>query len=288
MAEGGFVFVCTCLSLAHVVSGQGLGLADYNPLHTTVREGIAHSDVGIGEYDPRYGTYVGPFSTIWHDVVGDVYAVDNITIAVRGFSYDGEAPDAHFFAGNKTPEPSNRGFIIPNDKNQIEVLGPYNRRNFVLHFPVTKKGQRGFFDVQWISVWCKKFAIDFGHVPIPAGLRPPAPAMGGALNAPGLSARYVMRSDTKYFTIVDFTYDGRYEGAILVMTYEDGTADPLPDEDGDFDPLESYSRRTIDIEIPDELRSRRVHSIGVYSAKKGGMIAEARLEQSDRLPPSLR
>ena len=48
--------------------------------------------MGIGEYDPRYGTYVGPFSTIWHDVVGDVYAVDNITIAVRGFSYDGEAP----------------------------------------------------------------------------------------------------------------------------------------------------------------------------------------------------
>ena len=59
--------------------------------------------------------------------------------------------------------------------------------------------------------------IDFGHVPIPKGLRPPAPAMGGALDAPGLSARYVMRSDTKYFTIVDFTYDGRYEGERLLL-----------------------------------------------------------------------
>ena len=39
------------------------------------------------------------------------------------------------------------------------VLGPYKSRNLVLRFPVTKKGQRGFYDVKWISVWCEKFAV---------------------------------------------------------------------------------------------------------------------------------
>jgi len=287
MALRGSLVILLVACVSRDSHGQRVGLKDYNPNLTTFREGTSRADVQVGDYDPRYGTYVGPFSTIWHDVVGDVYAVDNITIHVRGFSYDGEAPDAHFFAGNRTPQPTNRGFIIPNDKNRIEVLGPYRNRNLNLKFPVTKKGQRGFFDIKWISVWCAKFSIDFGHVVVPAGLQVPQPAMGGALQGgEGLRADYVMRSDNATFTLVNFSYDASDPGAIFVMTYKDGTADPLPNEKGSFDPITRYNRKTIDLEIPPQQRAKTAYSLGVYSAGREAMLAEVRLDEQDRLPPA--
>lgn len=41
---------------------------------------------------PYYGTKIGSFQTHAHDVVGDVYAVDDRTVYIKGFSYDGEGP----------------------------------------------------------------------------------------------------------------------------------------------------------------------------------------------------
>ncbi|KFM72402.1 Protein Skeletor, isoforms D/E, partial [Stegodyphus mimosarum] len=41
---------------------------------------------------PYYGTKIGTFKTFAHDVVGDVYAVDDRTIFLKDFSYDGQGP----------------------------------------------------------------------------------------------------------------------------------------------------------------------------------------------------
>ena len=42
--------------------------------------------------DKYKGTYVGKLSTLEHKVTGHVYSIDNITIYIEGFTYDGEAP----------------------------------------------------------------------------------------------------------------------------------------------------------------------------------------------------
>lgn len=43
---------------------------------------------------------------------GTIYAVDDATIFIKGFSYDGTAPDAFFWIGS-TPMPNPDGIIVP-------------------------------------------------------------------------------------------------------------------------------------------------------------------------------
>ena len=50
-----------------------------------------------------------------HDVSGDAYAVDESTIFIKGFNYDGQGPDAYFWAGSSS-KPDISGFIIPDEK----------------------------------------------------------------------------------------------------------------------------------------------------------------------------
>ena len=40
----------------------------------------------------KYGRYIGELSTLAHDVAGQVYAVSDEVLFVRGFVYDGTGP----------------------------------------------------------------------------------------------------------------------------------------------------------------------------------------------------
>lgn len=66
-----------------------------------------------GKYpEPYYGRYVGEFEEFAHGIKGSVYAVDDSTIFIKGFRYDGTGPDAFFWIGN-SPRPSPEGYIVP-------------------------------------------------------------------------------------------------------------------------------------------------------------------------------
>ncbi|XP_068238888.1 protein Skeletor, isoforms B/C-like [Palaemon carinicauda] len=237
------------------------------------------------------GTHIGKFSTLHHDVVGDVYAIDNITIYVEGFSYDGEAPDAYFFAGNRTPEPSNRGFIIPDERGRTEVLGPYRNRNLVLRFPKTKKGQRSLNDVQWVSVWCRRFAIDFGHVKVPSNLELPQAQRASGLESdnPQLRSSSVMIADIDTFVVEDFSFDGTVPDAIFVMGSgnADASGSQVPDEKGSLNPLRKYNKKTLTLPIPAEVVGQSIQYFGVWSPSKG-MLASVTFNPNTLLPPSMK
>jgi len=241
--------------------------------------------------EPYMGTYIGKMSTLWHDVTGDVYAIDNITLYIRGFSYDGEAPDAFFFAGNRTPEPTNRGFIIPNEKGTNEVLGPYRSKNLVLKFPITKKGQRSLNDVQWVSVWCRRFAIDFGHVKIPKDGKWPSPQVSSGLlsDKPLLTSTRVSIKDKNTFVVDDFTYDGTVQDAIFVMGSGDAEAagSQVPDEKGTLNPLRKYNKKTLNLQVPKEVRGQPIQYFGVWSPSVG-MLSSVVFNPDALLPPSIR
>lgn len=49
---------------------------------------------------------------------GDVYAVDESTLFIKGFAYDGTGPDAFFWVG-KTARPSPEGYIIPYPEDYV-------------------------------------------------------------------------------------------------------------------------------------------------------------------------
>ena len=42
---------------------------------------------------------IGSFKNFYHNIGGDVYALDSNNILIKGFTYDGEGPDAFFLAG---------------------------------------------------------------------------------------------------------------------------------------------------------------------------------------------
>lgn len=45
-----------------------------------------------GDSDDNYGRYIGEFKGLAHGVRGAVYAVDENTLYIRGFYYDGIGP----------------------------------------------------------------------------------------------------------------------------------------------------------------------------------------------------
>ncbi|XP_050698739.1 protein Skeletor, isoforms B/C-like [Eriocheir sinensis] len=246
------------------------------------------SSSGRAISEPYKGTYIGKLSTLEHKVTGHVYALDNITIYIEGFTYDGEAPDAFFFAGNNSPRPTSRGFIIPDEQGRTQVLGPYQNRNIVLKFPVTKKGQRSLNDVKWVSVWCRKFAIDFGHILIPKGKVWPARQVATGLRSdkPLVSSSSVTLMDTNTIQLKDFTFDGTVQDAIFVMGSGDASSSgtQVPNERSASSPLPKYTRKTIELVIPAELRGQPVQYFGVWSPTKG-MLASVTFDPDALLPP---
>ena len=42
--------------------------------------------------DDELGTFVGPFEQLLHDVSGILYFVDNKTLRIQNFIYDGQGP----------------------------------------------------------------------------------------------------------------------------------------------------------------------------------------------------
>lgn len=62
--------------------------------------------------EPYYGVLIGKLQNFAHGISGTAYAVDESTIFIKGFSYDGTGPDAFFWIGN-SPRPSPEGIIIP-------------------------------------------------------------------------------------------------------------------------------------------------------------------------------
>ena len=63
---------------------------------------------------------LGNFTNYQHGIAGQVFAVDERTLRIEGFEYDGEAPDAFFLAGiqgSKPGPPDGKGFILPHPFN---------------------------------------------------------------------------------------------------------------------------------------------------------------------------
>ncbi|KAK6632847.1 hypothetical protein RUM43_012586 [Polyplax serrata] len=106
----------------------------------------------------EYGRLLGEFEGYAHDIEGVVYAVDDSTIFVKGFTYDGTAPDAFFWIG-KTPRPNPDGIILPHPENYTgrdpPILKSYYREDVILRLPVGKRLR----DMKWLSIWCRRFTL---------------------------------------------------------------------------------------------------------------------------------
>merc|ERR1711971_482991 len=113
---------------------------------------------------------LGTFRNIFHDISGEAFAVDSETILIKGFTYDGEGPDTFFLAGS-SGRPSRSGEWVlpwPADGKKYDYNDdiPLIKRSFDGSEDITLKMPPGadVKDIKWISVWCRDFNVNFGHV----------------------------------------------------------------------------------------------------------------------------
>ena len=116
---------------------------------------------------------VGDFKNHAHGIGGTVYAVDEKTLLIKGFTYDGAGPDAFFWAGTQG-SPSGIGTILPypfkgkfyeyEDQSAPILNGRFSGdKDIKLTLPDTLKAT----DIKWLSIWCRAFSVNFGDLIFP-------------------------------------------------------------------------------------------------------------------------
>ncbi|KAL7307222.1 hypothetical protein TKK_0000944 [Trichogramma kaykai] len=102
-----------------------------------------------------YGTRVGSFTSFAHALSGDVYVVDEYTLFVKNFSYDGTAPNAVFWVGNSSmPMPDGTPISYPEHHSRNpSPLGYYKNADILLKLPYNMRVR----DIKYLSVWCQRF-----------------------------------------------------------------------------------------------------------------------------------
>jgi hypothetical protein len=99
--------------------------------------------------------YLGKFSKTTHDVDGDIFLLDDHTIYIQGFSFDGQAPDVHFWSD---------GVAIPyytrTNPHVTMVVGKYQKEDVVLMLPAEKPT---IDKLHHFQVWCRQYGINFGE-----------------------------------------------------------------------------------------------------------------------------
>jgi len=120
---------------------------------------------------PRVG-YQAQLSTLGKNVSGTVTIVDDDTVRVDDFTYDGGASFVYFYLGSVESEPAfESGLRIGNLLSGTVFDGTQGPIFVDLPIGETLEGYHGF------SVWCEKFNANFGSgtflpvaVPEPAAL----------------------------------------------------------------------------------------------------------------------
>jgi len=139
---------------------------------------------------------LGDIQTFHHAASGELWALDENTLMVKDFNYDGAGPDAFFWVGTmgtvKNPIDESKTAILAHPfkgehyeyRNQAApVLGAASNQQATLILPAGMKVS----DLKWFSVWCRKFAVDFGSLEFDASALFPSSDLPSPLAPPSNS-----------------------------------------------------------------------------------------------------
>ncbi|XP_014254156.1 protein Skeletor, isoforms B/C isoform X2 [Cimex lectularius] len=252
--------------------------------------------VAIGECRPKdrgvyYGRLIGTFQEYAHGIRGTAYAVDDSTIFVKGFSYDGTGPDAFFWVGS-TPRPSPEGYIIPYPEDYVgrdpPVLRAYNKTDVILRLPQGKKLK----DIKWLSVWCRRFTVNFGEVFIPPNLVAPKTRVLPEFKrlAHRLQSGNITILDAKTFYIPNLHYDGAGPDAYFWVgngpePHDTGTK--VPSEKRTIEPLSGYYGNDIEIVLPGNLTVYDIDWLAVWCVQYKHNFGHVYIPKDLDVPPAL-
>lgn len=111
--------------------------------------------MGCGNDHAKVG-YTGDFSTLFHNVSGTATIIDNCTIQITGFNYDGGGPQVYFYAAQDFMFDADSAFPISgaiNGQTYVDRTLVYNLASAV-----------SLDDFNTLSVWCSDFNANFGEL----------------------------------------------------------------------------------------------------------------------------
>ncbi|KYM78267.1 hypothetical protein ALC53_11292 [Atta colombica] len=262
---------------------------DASNLH---HEGEAYFLLGYARNGPNYyGKLIGTLQEYAHGIKGKVYAVDDATIFIKGFCYDGTGPDAYFWVGN-TSQPNPEGYIVPypeTDKgSDPRVLEAYNYTDIILRLP----GGKRIRDIKWLSVWCRRFTVDFGDVFIPPDLKVPKLQVLPEFSrlAHGLRSGNISILDSKTIYIPNLHYDG---GGPDAYFWVGNGSEPshfgikVPNEQGSLVPLRGYQGEDIEIVLPGNLTVYDINWLAVWCVEYRHNFGHVLIPKDLDVPPAL-
>ena len=108
---------------------------------TTTHEKVGHS---------------GFFNTFAHNVSGKATIIDDCTIEITQFSYDGGGPDVYFYGAKNHQYANEEAFPIGQQINGKT----FDNASIIIKLPQNKS----LDDLSGLSVWCVDFAANFGQM----------------------------------------------------------------------------------------------------------------------------
>ncbi|XP_071557241.1 protein Skeletor, isoforms B/C-like [Temnothorax nylanderi] len=233
------------------------------------------------------GKYLGKLNPYHHQVSGDVWAVDQYTLLLTSFNYDGNGADTFFWAGSSN-RPGPQGFIVPDEWGKTNILDRYFNKDFTLTLPDNKK----ITDIKWFAVYDLASQNTFGDVYIPEEFDPPAPQKISQLSkrSHNISSEPIVILDAKTISIPQFTYDG--QGAdtyfwVGLGPQPSSKGEKVPDEYGYMDSLRSYNNEDIVLELPGDKTIFNIDWLSVYDMKTKSNYGSVIIPDGLNVPPSL-
>ncbi|XP_065222877.1 protein Skeletor, isoforms B/C [Planococcus citri] len=240
----------------------------------------------------KYGKRIGDFRAYAHGVRGTVYAVDESTFYVHKFYYDGTGPAAYFWVGN-TLRPSPEGIIVPypddNKGREPAVLKAHEGSAIILKLPDGRKIK----EFKWLSVWCRRFTVNFGEVFIPKDLDPPRPRVLPEFKrfAHGVRSGNVTILDAKTFYIPNLHYDGKGPDTYFLVgngSEPSSQGIKVPNELGSLEPLKRpYQGEDIELQLPNDLTVYDIDWLAIYCIKYTHNFGHVMVPKDLEVPPSL-
>jgi len=121
--------------------------------------------VFLGQRRPKPAQrYIGSFRETQHGISGDVYVVDNSTLYIADFNYDGNGCSATFYGGEE--EDISKGVKISYPyQRSIGILG-VRKLNAIRQRDITVKlpSKLNANKLVWLSVWCDTQQVSLGYV----------------------------------------------------------------------------------------------------------------------------
>ncbi|XP_066581893.1 protein Skeletor, isoforms B/C [Prorops nasuta] len=238
--------------------------------------------------DEEYkGKYLGKLNAYHHQVSGDVYAVDEYTLLLTSFSYDGNGADTFFWAGASN-RPGPQGFIVPDEYGKTNILDRYFNKDFTLTLPDNKK----ITDIKWFAIYDLWSQSAFGDVYIPEEFDPPAPQKIPQLStrSHGISSDSIIILDAKTISIPQFSYDGTGGDVYFWVglgPQPSSKGFKVPDEYGYLDPLRAYKNEDIIIQLPGDVTVFNVDWLSVFDVKTKTNYGSVLIPDGLNVPPSL-